>query len=74
MTTPYSIEARATLTVEQQAQARSLAATCNQLEGLDLKVATDFPTSELGDGVHPNQAGYARMAGVWYEAIEPYLP
>lgn len=35
---------------------------------------TDFPTSELGDGVHPNQAGYARMAGVWYEAIEPYLP
>jgi len=35
---------------------------------------TNFPDSELGDGVHPNQAGYARMAGVWYEAIEPYLP
>ncbi|HEU5076986.1 MAG TPA: SGNH/GDSL hydrolase family protein, partial [Polyangiaceae bacterium] len=34
---------------------------------------TGFPDSELGDGVHPNQAGYARMAGVWYEAIEPYL-
>jgi hypothetical protein len=33
----------------------------------------DFPTSELGDGVHPNQAGYARMAGVWYAAIESYL-
>jgi hypothetical protein len=33
----------------------------------------DFPTSELGDGVHPNQAGYARMAGVWYTAIESYL-
>lgn len=32
-----------------------------------------FPTSELGDQVHPNQAGYARMAGVWYEAIEDYL-
>lgn len=32
-----------------------------------------FPESELGDGVHPNQAGYARMAGVWYAAIEPYL-
>jgi lysophospholipase L1-like esterase len=32
-----------------------------------------FPTSELGDGVHPNQAGYARMAGVWYEAIKSYL-
>ncbi|WP_437874836.1 SGNH/GDSL hydrolase family protein [Sorangium sp. So ce513] len=32
-----------------------------------------FPTSELGDGVHPNQAGYARMARVWYEAISDYL-
>jgi len=32
-----------------------------------------FPNSELGDGVHPNQAGYARMAGVWYAAIKPYL-
>jgi lysophospholipase L1-like esterase len=34
---------------------------------------TSFPTSELGDGVHPNEAGYARMAQAWYEAIAPYL-
>ncbi|WP_437678219.1 SGNH/GDSL hydrolase family protein [Sorangium sp. So ce131] len=34
---------------------------------------TGFPTSELGDGVHPNEAGYARMAGVWYDAIDDYL-
>jgi len=34
---------------------------------------TGFPASELGDGVHPNQAGYARMAGVWYPAIKGYL-
>lgn len=34
---------------------------------------TGFPSSELGDGVHPNQAGYARMAGVWYTAIKGYL-
>jgi lysophospholipase L1-like esterase len=33
----------------------------------------DFPTSELGDGVHPNQKGYERMAGVWYTAIKSYL-
>lgn len=33
-----------------------------------------FPESELGDGVHPNQAGYERMAGKWWEAIESYLP
>lgn len=32
-----------------------------------------FPSSELGDGVHPNQAGYTRMAGVWYAAIKGYL-
>jgi lysophospholipase L1-like esterase len=34
---------------------------------------TGFPTNELGDGVHPNQAGYTRMAGVWYAAISSYL-
>jgi lysophospholipase L1-like esterase len=34
---------------------------------------TGFPTSELADGVHPNAAGYARMARVWYAAIEGYL-
>jgi hypothetical protein len=33
----------------------------------------DFPTSELGDGVHPNQTGYGRMGRVWYEAIKSYL-
>lgn len=34
----------------------------------------DYPAgSELPDGVHPNDAGYARMAGKWYDAIEPYL-
>jgi len=34
---------------------------------------TGFLSSELGDGVHPNQAGYTRMAGVWYTAIKGYL-
>lgn len=34
---------------------------------------TGFPSSELGDGVHPNQAGYTRMAGVWYTAVKGYL-
>lgn len=32
-----------------------------------------FPTSELGDGVHPNQQGYKRMAGVWFAAISELL-
>jgi len=34
---------------------------------------TGFPTSELADGVHPNDAGYRRMAGVWYAAISNLL-
>jgi lysophospholipase L1-like esterase len=34
---------------------------------------TGFPLSELPDNVHPNEAGYVRMAGVWYEAIKGYL-
>jgi hypothetical protein len=34
----------------------------------------DFPTSELTDGVHPNDTnGYPRMANVWYAAIKSYL-
>lgn len=33
-----------------------------------------FPTSELGDGVHPNEMGYNRMGDTWYEAISSYLP
>lgn len=34
---------------------------------------TGFPSSELADGIHPNAAGYARMAGKWYSAIYEYL-
>jgi GDSL-like Lipase/Acylhydrolase family len=34
----------------------------------------DFPTAELADGVHPNDAkGYPRMGRVWYGVIKPYL-
>ncbi len=33
----------------------------------------DFPTAELADGVHPNSAGYARMATNWYATISKYL-
>lgn len=33
-----------------------------------------FPTEELADGVHPNQAGYQRMATIWFEALAPLLP
>jgi hypothetical protein len=35
---------------------------------------TGFPLSELGDGLHPNAAGYARMAGVWFQFLKDALP
>jgi len=28
----------------------------------------------VGDNIHPNAAGYAIMAGTWYDAIESFLP
>lgn len=34
---------------------------------------TGFPSSELDDGVHPNPAGYERMANKWFDAILDYL-
>jgi lysophospholipase L1-like esterase len=35
---------------------------------------TDFPSSLIGDGVHPNAQGYELMAERWYEAIGELLP
>ncbi|WP_437497375.1 SGNH/GDSL hydrolase family protein [Sorangium sp. So ce1099] len=35
---------------------------------------TGFPAAELPDRIHPNEAGYARMANVWYAAIADLLP
>src|SRR5690606_2548555 len=35
---------------------------------------TGYPDdTELPDNIHPNPAGYDRMGGIWYDAIEPYL-
>ncbi len=33
----------------------------------------DYKQAWLGDNLHPNEAGYARMAEVWYAVIEPFL-
>jgi lysophospholipase L1-like esterase len=35
---------------------------------------TDFPASNIGDGVHPNAQGYELMADRWYAAIAEFLP
>jgi lysophospholipase L1-like esterase len=33
-----------------------------------------MPTSELSDGIHPNDTGYSYMADIWYAAIKDLLP
>jgi lysophospholipase L1-like esterase len=31
------------------------------------------PVSDLVDGIHPDNAGYALMAGVWFRALQPII-
>ncbi|WP_438015761.1 SGNH/GDSL hydrolase family protein [Sorangium sp. So ce315] len=33
----------------------------------------NYKQALLGDNLHPNQAGYNRMADVWFQALSPYL-
>jgi lysophospholipase L1-like esterase len=51
--------------IEERADAGKHVIFVDQFQG--------FPNNELGDGVHPNDAGYTRMAGKWFSAIEDYL-
>jgi lysophospholipase L1-like esterase len=34
----------------------------------------NYQNALLGDNLHPNQAGYTRMAEVFFEALAPYIP
>jgi lysophospholipase L1-like esterase len=34
---------------------------------------TNYKNSLLADNLHPNQAGYTKMADVWFAALDPYL-
>ncbi|WP_437902066.1 SGNH/GDSL hydrolase family protein [Sorangium sp. So ce327] len=34
---------------------------------------TNYKQSLFADNLHPNQAGYNRMAEVWFQALSPYL-
>jgi lysophospholipase L1-like esterase len=40
---------------------------------VDMENALVYP-DDLGDGVHPNNSGYAKMADVWFEALTEILP
>jgi hypothetical protein len=49
----------------------SHAAKGQHIIGVDM---SQLPTSDLADGTHPNDQGYAFMANIWYEAIKDLLP
>jgi hypothetical protein len=33
----------------------------------------DYKTALMADSLHPNEAGFAKMADVWWNAVQPYL-
>jgi lysophospholipase L1-like esterase len=47
------------------------AAKGQHIIGVDM---SKLPTSELADGTHPTDQGYAYMANIWYPAIKDLLP
>lgn len=47
------------------------AAKGQHIIGVDM---SKLPTSNLSDGTHPNDQGYAYMADIWYAAIKDLLP
>jgi lysophospholipase L1-like esterase len=47
------------------------AAAGQHIIGVDMST---LPKSNLSDGTHPNDTGYAYMANVWYTAIKDLLP
>jgi len=50
---------------------QSHAAKGQRIIGVDM---SKLPTSELTDGTHPTDQGYAYMANIWYAAIKDLLP
>jgi hypothetical protein len=49
----------------------SHAAKGQHMIGVDM---SELPTSDLADGTHPNDRGYAFMADIWYAAVKDLLP
>ncbi len=47
------------------------AAKGQHIIGVDMN---KLPTSQLADGTHPNDQGYAYLADIWYQAIKDFLP
>jgi lysophospholipase L1-like esterase len=50
---------------------RSMDAQGKHIEYVDMYNAV--PVSDLVDGIHPNDQGYAQMAEVWFHALKPIM-
>ena len=42
--------------------------------GIDYHLTTDNPPGDMWDNLHPFETGYAKMADLWFSALEGILP
>jgi lysophospholipase L1-like esterase len=63
---------RADLVVEYNALIRSRFAGRERVRVADVNAV--LTVDDLYDGVHPNEAGHAKIAVVWHDALQPLLP
>ena len=56
-----------------QAMAQVRIANGDKIVVVDMENALNYSTDMSSDGIHPNLAGYEKMAGVWYDALVKIL-
>ena len=53
-------------------EAMALSRVSDDIIIVDMETALSYP-ADLGDSVHPNAGGYAKMAPVWHTDLLPVL-
>lgn len=61
-----------TYNIQLQALANTRIANGDLITVVDMEAALNYP-SDLADVVHPNDAGYAKMAQCWFTSLSDYL-
>ncbi len=56
-----------------QTMAQNRIASGDKIVVVDMENALNYSTDMTSDGVHPNFAGYVKIAGVWYNALTKTL-
>jgi lysophospholipase L1-like esterase len=56
-----------------QTMAQTRIASGDKIVIVNMETALNYSTDMTSDGVHPNFAGYVKMAGVWYNALAQTL-